>query len=52
MKSNLILVLILMLSMNLLKASELTSIQKFDVKPENSPAINKTNLQKAIDWAS
>ncbi|HEC45039.1 MAG TPA: hypothetical protein ENI20_19705 [Bacteroides sp.] len=52
MKSNLILVLILMLSIKLLNASEITSIQEFDVKPENSPAINKINLQKAIDWAS
>jgi len=52
MKSNIILMLLLMLSMNLLKASEITSIQKFDVKPENRPAINKINLQKAIDWAS
>ncbi len=52
MKSNFILMLLLILSINLLKASEITSIQKFDVKPENSPAINKINLQKAIDWAS
>lgn len=28
------------------------SIQKFDVKPGNSAALNKANLQKAIDWAS
>lgn len=28
------------------------SIQEFDVKPENTPGTNKTNLQKAIDWAS
>ncbi len=28
------------------------SIQDFDVKPENSAAANKANLQKAIDWAS
>lgn len=33
-------------------ASELKSIQDFDVKPENSPVVNKVNLQKAIDWAS
>jgi len=33
-------------------ASETISIQAFGVKPENSPAINKENLQKAIDWAS
>ena len=35
-----------------LAASEHTSIRDFDVKPENSPAVNKINLQKAIDWAS
>jgi hypothetical protein len=52
MKTNLILVLIPMLSINLLNASEITSIQKFEVRPENSPAVNKVNLQKAIDWAS
>jgi hypothetical protein len=51
-KYKFLLVLILTLSMNLLKAAENMSIQKFDVKPENSPAVNKTNLQKAIDWAS
>ena len=33
-------------------ASEMKSIQEFDVKPGNSPALNKINLQKAIDWAS
>ncbi len=38
--------------MNQLAASELTSIREFDVRPENSPALNKINLQKAIDWAS
>ena len=52
MKSNFLLVLILIFSGNLLKASEITSIQKFDVKPGNSPALNKANLQEAIDWAS
>lgn len=52
MKNKLILVLVLMLGINQLKSSELTSIQKFDVKPGNSAAINKINLQKAIDWAT
>ena len=52
MKTNLIFVLMLMLCFNLLGAVEKTSIQEFDVKPENSPAINKINLQKAIDWAT
>jgi len=33
-------------------ASENISIQKFDVKPENSAVVNKINLQKAIDWAT
>jgi hypothetical protein len=28
------------------------SIREFDVLPNNSAEINKTNLQKAIDWAS
>lgn len=28
------------------------SIRTFGVKPENSAAVNKANLQKAIDWAS
>ena len=51
MKSRYIILLALMISMNL-TASGITSIQKFDVKPGNSPALNKTNLQKAIDWAS
>lgn len=31
---------------------ETYSIQKFGVLPENSPAVNRDNLQKAIDWAS
>lgn len=33
-------------------ATDPTSIREFDVKPGNSTAVNKTNLQKAIDWAS
>ena len=33
-------------------SSNMISIQEFGVKPDNSPAINKVNLQKAIDWAS
>lgn len=52
MKKNLILLLILVIGINQLKASELTSIQKFDVKPGNNAAVNKINLQKAIDWAT
>jgi len=52
MKTNLILLLMLVIGINQLRASELTSIQKFDVKPGNSAALNKINLQKAIDWAT
>ena len=29
-----------------------TSIQNFNVLPENDPQTNKTNLQTAIDWAA
>jgi hypothetical protein len=52
MKTNLTILLILIFGINTLKATELTSIRKFGVKPGNSSAINKINLQKAIDWAS
>ncbi|HCY43763.1 MAG TPA: hypothetical protein DHV48_20910 [Prolixibacteraceae bacterium] len=52
MKTNLILLLILVIGITQLKAAELISIQKFDVKPGNSSAVNKINLQKAIDWAT
>jgi hypothetical protein len=52
MKKILLILLILVFSINQLQAAEITSIQKFNVKPENSAAQNKINLQKAIDWAS
>lgn len=52
MKPNLFLILILVIGITRLNAAELISIQKFDVKPGNSAAINKINLQKAIDWAT
>jgi len=52
MKTNLILILSFLLNLHGLVASDKTSIQDFNVKPENSPAENKINLQKAIDWAS
>ncbi len=52
MKANLFLALILLFGLNQVSASESTSIQKFDVKPGNPAALNRTNLQKAIDWAS
>lgn len=51
-KPNFLIVLILIISTNLLRASGIISIREFDVKPENSAADNKLNLQKAIDWAS
>lgn len=35
-----------------ISASDLNSIRNFGVSPENSPEVNKVNLQKAIDWAS
>ena len=52
MKTNFVLFLVLIISTSTLKAFENTSIQNFDVKPGNSAAVNKINLQKAIDWAS
>lgn len=52
MKTNLFLALILAHGINPLCASEIVSIREFDVKPENSAAVNRVNLQKAIDWAS
>ncbi len=33
-------------------ATGMRSIQEFGVRSDNSPALNKENLQKAIDWAS
>jgi hypothetical protein len=48
----LILVLTLLFGIHPLRASESKSIQKFNVKPGNTAAVNKINLQKAIDWAS
>lgn len=52
MKTNLILALLLIFEISLSKASVSKSIQDFDVKPGNSAAVNKVNLQKAIDWAT
>ena len=46
------LILLLLLGLNLAKASELMSIREFDVIPGNPPELNRINLQKAIDWAS
>ncbi len=52
MKNRLLVLFVLIFSINNLNAADITSIQKFGVKPENSAALNKMNLQKAIDWAS
>jgi hypothetical protein len=34
------------------KDCPIVSIQKFGVLPQNTAAVNRVNLQKAIDWAS
>ena len=39
-------------SSQLFWASDKKRIQDFNVKPSNSAALNKINLQKSIDWAS
>lgn len=52
MKLNLFLTLLLFACISVLQAAGEKSIQDFDVKPGNSAAVNKINLQKAIDWAS
>ncbi len=46
------LLIVVLLCMHYSFASDMKSIQEFNVKPENSAALNKINLQKAIDWAS
>jgi hypothetical protein len=52
MKKQILNVLLLVLFCGNIAASNLKSIQDFGVKPSNTAAENKTNLQKAIDWAS
>ena len=52
MRRRLFLTVFTFLSMQLIVANGGKSIQDFGVKPENDAALNKTNLQKAIDWAS
>ena len=52
MKTNLTILVVVLFFMNVSQASEKYNIQNFNVKPENSAAVNKINLQKAIDWAS
>jgi hypothetical protein len=52
MKKNILLLFFVILFLGGTQAAELKSIREFDVKPENSAAVNKVNLQKAIDWAT
>ncbi|HEC41578.1 MAG TPA: hypothetical protein ENI20_01950 [Bacteroides sp.] len=52
MKSIVCVTALLLLTFNVMKATNETSIREFNVKPENTPEQNKVNLQKAIDWAS
>lgn len=52
MRTKLLATLYLMVCINVIHATEKVSIQDFNVKPENSSAVNKVNLQKAIDWAT
>ena len=52
MPTKLFIILSLLMGTLAVRSAELISIQNFNVKPENSPAINKINLQKAIDWAT
>jgi predicted alpha-1,2-mannosidase len=52
MKTSYLFMLLLLPGTSAMMAFEKTSIQSFGVKPESSPALNKENLQKAIDWAS
>ena len=51
-----LLAIILFAPLSLLRAqnnpSAMPSIQQFDVKPDNSPEVNRDNLQRAIDWAA
>jgi hypothetical protein len=52
MKTRLIFTLVVFAISYAIQANENKSIQDFNVKPENSAAMNRVNLQKAIDWAS
>ncbi len=52
MKFRFTIAILLMLCIGVAQGFEKTSIQNFNVKPENSASVNKENLQKAIDWAS
>jgi len=52
MRTNLLLLIFFALSVCDVQAAKLKSIRDFGVKPGNSAAQNKINLQKAIDWAT
>ena len=52
MKTRLIILLLLSFFFKASLAVEVKGIQDFNVKPGNSPALNRINMQKAIDWAS
>lgn len=45
-------VIVLSISTALFAENPIKSIREFGVLPENDPATNRTNLQKAIDWAA
>ena len=51
-----LLTVLLLAPLSLLQAqntpSAMPSIQQFNVRPDNSPEVNRDNLQRAIDWAA
>ena len=52
MRTNLLLLIFFALSVCEVQAAKPKSIRDFGIKPGNSAAQNKINLQKAIDWAT
>lgn len=52
MRKNITLCFMLLISVSSFAQQMGTSIQEFDVLPNNDPQTNKVNLQKAIDWAA
>lgn len=52
MQLKLFITLLFIISTTTVRAVDIYSIQRFNVKPGNSPMENKENLQKAIDWAA
>jgi len=52
MKKCLLSCMAVLLGIQVLLSGSTTSIRDFEVLPENSPEVNRVNLQKAIDWAS